>query len=51
MVKIEPGTYKAFIGKDSGSVVNVKTFYIDDSPVTNIEYLQFVKAKSAMGKK
>lgn len=44
MVKIEAGTYKAFIGKDSGRVVNVKTFYIDDSPVTNVEYLQFVKA-------
>ena len=44
MVKIDGGTYKAFIGKDSNRVVNVKTFYMDDSPVTNAEYLQFLKA-------
>lgn len=43
MVKIEGGNYEAFIGKDSGRVVEVKTFYIDDSPVTNAEYLEFLK--------
>ena len=44
MVKIEGGTYKAFIGKDSGRIVKVPTFYLDDSPVTNREYLEFLKA-------
>ncbi len=43
MVKIEGGSYEAFIGKDSGRVVKVSTFYLDDSPVTNAEYLQFLK--------
>src|SRR5690606_38936160 len=42
--KIEGGTYEAFIGKDSGRVVQVKSFYLDETPVTNAEYLQFVKA-------
>ncbi len=44
MVEIEGGTYTAFIGKDSGRVVRVKSFYLDDSPVTNAEYLTFLKA-------
>ncbi|MCW3161617.1 formylglycine-generating enzyme family protein [Chryseobacterium oryctis] len=44
MAKIEGGTYEAFIGKDSGRVVQVKSFYLDETPVTNAEYLQFVKA-------
>ncbi|ROH97882.1 formylglycine-generating enzyme family protein [Chryseobacterium daecheongense] len=43
MVKIDGGTYKAFIGKDSGRIVKVKTFYLDESPVTNGEYLEFLK--------
>lgn len=50
MIKIEAGTYKAFIGKDSGRVVNVNSFYIDDSPVTNSEYLEFVKANPQWAK-
>ncbi|MBB6329690.1 formylglycine-generating enzyme required for sulfatase activity [Chryseobacterium sediminis] len=44
MVRIQGGTYKAFIGKDSGRIVRVQTFYLDDSPVTNREYLEFLKA-------
>lgn len=44
MVKIEGGTYEGFIGKDSAKTVTVETFYIDDSPVTQGEYLQFVMA-------
>jgi formylglycine-generating enzyme required for sulfatase activity len=44
MIKIQGGTYKAFIGKDSGRIVKVQTFYLDDSPVTNREYLEFLKA-------
>ncbi len=44
MIKIQGGTYKAFIGKDSGRIVKVHTFYLDDSPVTNREYFEFLKA-------
>jgi len=44
MVKIEGGTYEAFIGKDSGRIIQVKSFYLDETPVTNAEYLQFLKA-------
>lgn len=51
MAKIEGGTYKAFFGQDSGNVVKVKSFYIDDSPVTNREYLQFLKANPQWSKK
>lgn len=43
MVKVIGGTYEGFIGKDSGRIVKVETFYLDDSPVTNAEYLEFVK--------
>ncbi|MCJ8154552.1 formylglycine-generating enzyme family protein [Chryseobacterium sp. SSA4.19] len=43
MVKIDGGKYEAFIGKDSGRIVKVASFYLDDSPVTNGEYLQFLK--------
>ena len=44
MAKIEAGTYKAFFGKDSTQNVKVATFYLDESPVTNAEYLKFLKA-------
>ncbi|MCP1301238.1 formylglycine-generating enzyme family protein [Chryseobacterium sp. S0630] len=44
MIEIPGGTYKAFIGKDSGRIVKVQTFDLDDSPVTNNEYLEFLKA-------
>ncbi|WP_312992372.1 formylglycine-generating enzyme family protein [Chryseobacterium flavum] len=44
MIEIQGGTYKAFIGKDSGRIVKVQTFYLDDSPVTNREYLEFLIA-------
>lgn len=44
MAKIEAGTYKAFFGKDSTQNVKVSTFYLDESPVTNSEYLKFLKA-------
>ncbi len=43
MVKIDAGSYEAFIGKDSGRVVKVASFYMDEAPVTNGEYLQFLK--------
>lgn len=44
MMKIDSGSYRAFIGKDSNNIIKVKSFYIDDSPVTNAEYLTFLKA-------
>lgn len=44
MVRIDGGAYEAFIGKDSGRIVKVETFYLDDSPVTNADYLRFLKA-------
>jgi len=44
MVKIDGGIYEAFIGKDSGKIVKIETFYLDDSPVTNADYLSFLKA-------
>lgn len=43
MMKIDGGSYMGFIGKDSGRIVKVKSFLIDDSPVTNAEYLEFLK--------
>lgn len=43
-MKIDSGSYRAFIGKDSNNIIKVKSFYIDNSPVTNAEYLTFLKA-------
>lgn len=43
MKKIEGGSYLGFIGKDSGRIVTVDSFLIDDSPVTVSEYLEFLK--------
>lgn len=43
MVKIEGGSYEAFVGKDSTRIVKVNGFYIDESPVTNSEYLCFLR--------
>lgn len=43
MVEIQGGSYKAFIGKDSGRIVKVTTFYIDETPVTNAEFLVFLR--------
>lgn len=43
MIRIESGSYLGFLGQDSGRIVNVKTFQIDDSPVTNKEFLEFLK--------
>ena len=44
MVKIDSGSYRAFIGRDSNNIIKVKSFYLDDSPVTNAEYLIFLKS-------
>lgn len=50
MMKIDSGSYRAFIGKDSGRIVKVPTFYLDESPITNAEYLQFLKANPQWAK-
>lgn len=42
MLKIDSGTYESFIGQDSGKIVKVQSFYLDDSPVTNGEFLEFL---------
>ncbi|QCX52380.1 formylglycine-generating enzyme family protein [Elizabethkingia sp. JS20170427COW] len=45
MVKIEGGSYKAFIGKGiTDSLVPVAAFYMDETAVTNAEFLTFLKA-------
>ena len=44
MIRIEGGSYESFIGIDSGRSISVETFYLDDSPITNAEYLVFVRA-------
>lgn len=44
MMKIEGGEYEAFVGVDSGRIVQVASFYMDETPVTNAEYLDFLNA-------
>lgn len=43
MISIDGGTYMGFLGKDSGRIVQVKSFQIDESPVTNSEFLEFLR--------
>lgn len=43
MIKIDGGNYMGFMGKDSGRLVSVKSFEMDDSPITVSEYLEFLK--------
>lgn len=43
MVKIKGGTFQSFIGKDSGRMAKVADFLLDEAPVTNAEFLEFVK--------
>ena len=42
MILIEGGKYQPFYGKGD-SLISVKSFWMDESPVTNGEYLEFVK--------
>lgn len=44
MVKIEGGSYKPFFGQDSLQFVKVKSFLIDETLVTNADYLIFLKS-------
>jgi len=43
MVKIPAGKHKLFFDEQQGRTVNVKAFYLDITPVTNGEFLEFVK--------
>lgn len=43
MVRIEGGSFMGFIGKDTTRIIEVSSFYIDDSPITNAEFLEFLK--------
>ena len=43
MKVVEAGSYKGFFGKDSANTIQVKGFQMDESPVTNAEFLEFVK--------
>lgn len=42
MRKIEGGNYMGFIGRDSARLVEVSTFYLDATQVTNAEFLEFL---------
>lgn len=44
MIEISGGEFKPFFGQDSLKKVYVKTFLMDESLVTNKEYLSFVQA-------
>lgn len=44
MLKIDGGAYKPFVGKDTDSLTKVAPFYIDETAVTNAEFLKFLKA-------
>ena len=43
MLKVDGGQYRAFVGKESDSLTTVKSFLIDETAVTNFEYLEFLK--------
>ncbi|WP_300675534.1 formylglycine-generating enzyme family protein [Soonwooa sp.] len=43
MLKVDGGQYRAFVGKESDSLTSVKSFMIDETAVTNFEYLEFLK--------
>ena len=43
MVKVDGGFYKPFVGNQD-SLVEVQSFYIDETAVTNREYIKFLKA-------
>lgn len=44
MVKIPAGRLKSFIKRDEGSTIRVKSFYLDIYPVTNRQFLEFVRS-------
>lgn len=44
MVKISAGSFSPFISSNPDSLVHVDAFYMDVTPVTNAEFLEFLKA-------
>lgn len=50
MQKIDGGYYRAFVGKESDSLTYVSSFYLDETAVTNAEYLTFLKANPQWSK-
>ena len=43
MLKIEGGSYRPFVGKESDSLTFVNSFLMDETAVTNEEFLEFLK--------
>ena len=43
MLKIEGGSYRPFVGKESDSLSFVNSFLMDETAVTNAEFLEFLK--------
>lgn len=43
MMKVDGGQYRAFVGKESDSLTTVPSFMLDETAVTNFEYLEFLK--------
>lgn len=43
MLKIEGGSYRPFVGKESDSLTFVNSFLMDETAVTNAEFLEFLK--------
>lgn len=43
MVKIPAGKHQLFFEEEQGKTVDVKSFYLDATPVTNEQFLKFVK--------
>ena len=50
MQKIDGGYYRAFVGKENDSLTKVESFYLDETAVTNREYLDFLKANPQWSK-
>jgi formylglycine-generating enzyme len=50
MVKVPAGSYTVFFENKTGNTVPVKAFYLDARPVTNAEFLAFVKANPRWAK-
>ncbi len=50
MVKISGGSYKPFFGQDSINKVVIPSFYMDETPVTNSDFLKFVEANPQWSK-
>lgn len=50
MLRIPGTTYKSFYVSKSNKPIRIETFLIDETAVTNIQYLEFIKANPAWGR-